>query len=430
MYTIISISIFVALLLSYVKLYKKNVLWAFLFTFLFYNSLVSMTDRSLAGVFWADFSLVLLMILLPIIRYASLFSALLFASIVWQLFVNLVVYLTVDEFYGGFKSVFFTPIHLYLPLLYLVVLIENVNNKNVNIISGISLAKKSFNLDVFLNKYIYVLIVSFALLFFLRLYDFGEEMQFRFSAPIVAPISAFVAVVTPFYIATHRMNIQTTLLYIFITVAVIGLSATTGSLVIFSIFIVLAYYLKSRKHILYLVTSGCVFLSIIFVASFLLSLDGFYISSKLESIVGIYLVLFLGFDPSDLNIVTGDLTRIKLWENAFIVWLDNFFIGVGTNQFPSYFSISPGFRLSPHHAVLSKAVDGGVIMVLLEFLPLIYIYCKTRLKVGAQNKALASFSALAIILSFISGYSANKYILIVFYLLSRRLKLAERQEVR
>lgn len=365
------------------------------------------------GLMWADIGL--LSWFLFAIMYASLSPIFGFkigavtylwgALLVAQLLIN-VLHLSLGNFNGSIFQIVVTPLHMYLPLLVLVLILEN----------------RSADLDRLWRSYNRLIFPMLLVIVFLALVA-GNVVDDLKQIPGVAGAAGFVAVVYPIWLAFYSQGKPKMKVTLF-TFLFLILSHTRGALIVCLLLSMAVWMtngnIKKNKKILVffggVVLVGVLSVGILFFPSL--------IPNSILSIVNLYKGIFLSqgelLTSRELKIESGDLMRFMLWGHALDVWSNNFLLGLGSGQFESSSLFTDREQnLSPHHAVLSVAVDGGLIAVLASLLPQFFLLSKTRRGVSNEDRIIFHFTWLHILMSFALGYAYNFIYIVAFYL-SRR----------
>lgn len=357
------------------------------------------------GLFWLDIATVVWLLLAAFyVRRMGIFSVCFFGAFCFQVISNLYA-IDHRQFVSlGEYDFIMTPLHLYMPLIVMYLMIENVK----------------IDLLFFKKKYFILLVSCFVIIVFNRILFAGAEgASLRSVVPIISSIAGFVSIVTPLVLLYSEKEklFSRNFLLIGLTFATIVLSETRGALANFILLLLLLKFIKITKKELFV---GSVIL--IMVLGLLVSFVE-YLPQGFQSIITLYTNLFSG-NLNELSnnplIKSGDRVRFIIWHHALDVWTDNVWLGAGTNQFLRN-DIAEGLPidkvLSPHHAFLSKAVSGGICTAAFHFLPILFLMIR-NLRKGktAEDRYIASAAALNLVSSMVLGYSFFFAIVLIFYL--------------
>lgn len=394
--TIVSVVLFVLLFLSCLLIYKENKVLAFLIV----PFIDSAGIPSIPGLKFIDLGLIIWIIIIwkYKMKKIGLFTKMLSVVLIVQIIINLFVFFQ-GNYVGGIVSVFITPLHLYLPYIVFIYVLENLYKK--------------IDFKIFFEKYLQLIMVLFTLMI-LALLLLPPNLVIK-NISYTVPIAGFAAAVTPFILGTNfkKEFLGKNILIFTITIIMIYLSETRGALIIFALFMSVVLLLNFRKIIS---ITMIIFTIIGLITSMALNI----LPVRFLSIINLYSKYLLGTFFTDNHVMlSGEKLRYDLWTNAYQIWLDHFWIGVGTNQFQNYF-IPDGRNhgYSPHHSFLSYAIDGGIIIVILFYLPCLYILYKTfneRQKIG--SKILLLFVLIYLISAVFLGYATLIYYLIFLYII-------------
>lgn len=394
--TIVSVVLFVLLFLSCLLIYKENKVLAFLIV----PFIDSAGIPSIPGLKFIDLGLIIWIIIIwkYKMKKIGLFTKMLSVVLIVQIIINLFVFFQ-GNYVGGIVSVFITPLHLYLPYIVFIYVLENLYKK--------------IDFKIFFEKYLQLIMVLFTLMI-LALLLLPPNLVIK-NISYTVPIAGFAAAVTPFILGTNfkKEFLGKNILIFTITIIMIYLSETRGALIIFALFMSVVLLLNFRKIIS---ITMIIFTIIGLITSMALNI----LPGRFLSIINLYSKYLLGTFFTDNHVMlSGEKLRYDLWTNAYQIWLDHFWIGVGTNQFQNYF-IPDGRNhgYSPHHSFLSYAIDGGIIIVILFYLPCLYILYKTfneRQKIG--SKILLLFVLIYLISAVFLGYATLIYYLIFLYII-------------
>lgn len=396
-----------AFLLIWLLIYRKHrTLIIVLFPVFMWSS-----SRLVTGLFWSDIASVLWLYLL--LFYKKNGIGILSFSVVLLLSVQVTINLTlknIGNFEGGYWSTFVTPTHFYIPIIVFLLFVENNRQK--------------IDLNVFFdhyNKFLFFVMVLLLIIkiIFIRLIGIGtmgdimaEEM--RVAIPMISSIAGFVSIATAVYVTqTDKIIHPSNIITFLVSIIIIILSETRGALMLFMILVPLALFMKvdlyTKLFLLFLIFPA--FLSI---GSFYLW-DTLYSNPDIASIVNLY--AYLWTDKGDFEgLISNEVVRAYLWTGARDVWFEHFWIGVGSGQFHHYFLVPGRDKLSPHHAFLSRAVEGGIITAILYMFPQIYFIGKLFTNRSYQAKVILVFSVSYVFLSIFMGYSFKFLFVIVLYL--------------
>lgn len=394
--TIISVALFILLFFGCLLIYKENKILAFLFV----PFIDSAGIPSIPGLKFIDLGLIIWIIIIwkYKMRKIGLFTKMFSVVLVVQIIINLFIFFQ-GNYVGGIFSVFITPLHLYLPYIVFMYILENL--------SGI------MDFKVFFEKYLKLILILF-LLMVLAIFVLPSNLVIK-NISYTVPVAGFAAAVTPFILGINLKKglIGQNILIFIITIIMIFLSETRGALIIFILFMLIIVLLNVRKIIsITMIVSMIIGL----ITSIFLNI----IPERFLSIINLYSKYLLGVYFTDNDVMlSSEKLRYDLWTNAYQIWLDHFWIGVGTNQFQNYF-IPDGRNhgYSPHHSFLSYAIDGGIIIVLLFYLPCLYILYKSfneRKKIG--SKILLLFVLIYLFSAIFLGYATVIYYLVFLYVI-------------
>lgn len=356
------------------------------------------------GLMWKDIGLIVwLLYAIIYVKKIGTVTLLWGALLIGQIFLNL-LHMLVGDFKGGMAQIFITPLHIYLPLLVVVLILEN---RSIDVHKLWS----QFNKLIFPMAIIMVFITLIAELF---------EHDIK-QVPGVASTANLVAVGYPLWLAFYskRKGMLTTLSVSLVTFLFLALSHTRGALIVcvFLSIIVLLVSRATRQKITFIIGSASLgaimFSSILYFSP--------QIFEGILSIINLYKEIYFYQGESivtgDLKIDSGDTVRFLLWNHAFDVWCNNFLFGLGSGQYDSSGLFDDRNAIySPHHAVLSVAVDGGAFAVLLSLLPQLYLIAKTWRGNSYEQRVVFNFSWLHIAMSFIFGYSFSFIFVVAYYL--------------
>lgn len=394
--TIVSVVLFVLLFFSCLLIYKENKVLAFLIV----PFIDSAGIPSIPGLKFIDLGLIIWIIIIwkYKMKKIGLFTKMLSVVLIVQIIINLFVFFQ-GNYVGGIVSVFITPLHLYLPYIVFIYVLENLYKK--------------IDFKIFFEKYLQLIMVLFTLMI-LALLLLPPNLVIK-NISYTVPVAGFAAAVTPFILGTNfkKEFLGKNILIFTITIIMIYLSETRGALIIFALFMSVVLLLNFRKII-------SITMIIFTIVGLITSMALNILPGRFLSIINLYSKYLLGTFFTDNHVMlSGEKLRYDLWTNAYQIWLDHFWIGVGTNQFQNYF-IPDGRNhgYSPHHSFLSYAIDGGIIIVILFYLPCLYILYKTfneRQKIG--SKILLLFVLIYLISAVFLGYATLIYYLIFLYII-------------
>ena len=359
------------------------------------------------GLMWKDIALIAwLLCAIIYVRKIGTLTMLWGAPLIGQISLNL-MHVLVGDFQGGLAQIFITPLHMYLPLLVLVLILEN---RCVDV----------YRLWSRFNK----LILPMAIIMTFMALVAGRFVDDIKQVPGVAASAGFVAVMYPFWVASNSKDkgILTVLGVTIATILFLTLSHTRGALlvcIILAITVVLVTRVTVNARQKLSITIGLGVFTAIFVGGFLFFPS--LIPDSVFSIVNLYKGMLFSQGESiaagQLNMESGEIVRFLLWSHAFSVWINNFAFGLGSTQFDSSRIFEDrDENLSPHHAILSVAVDGGAVAVLFSLLPQLYFLAKTRHGESYEERVIFHFSWLHMAMSFIFGYAFNFIFVIAYYL--------------
>lgn len=362
------------------------------------------------GLMWKDIALIF-WILLAIIFVRKVGALTSFAGIL--LFIQLSInfgMLILGKFHGGFLNAIITPLHMYLPILILVALIEN----------------NTYCVEIIWDKYAQIIFWWTLILCVTILLSFGSVANAK-QIPGVAASAGFLAVVHAYWLVSVKKS-KSVLYNLWIStlsLTFILVSDTRGALVNFIILSFVVICIKSELGIRRVLPYGL--LSLLLIIATLFFPPNLYLPDSVMSIFNLYAGLFVpGADLVDATntILSGDRVRMMLWGHAFDVWSNNFWFGIGSNQFDSSTLFSDrDERLSPHHAILSVAVDGGIVALIASFLPQLYIIRKTMFIESTLGRMLFHLSWVHIAMAFVFGYSFGFVMIVLLYQYWRGKKL-------
>jgi hypothetical protein len=361
----------------------------------FFPLTVAGYTRIIPGLFWIDIAAIIWFFLAVIfIKRSGIFSLSVIISLFLQIIINLFAVYN-DQFLSKYAWDFLiTPMHIYLPAFAFLLYAENIK----------------LNLQMIIDKYLYLLI-SYSIVCALGLILLPEDAPLRFSVPLISTFAGFIAIFTPasYLLDTNQSPKRQKIVFI---LTLIALLLSTGRAPLIT-FILLSFIIQmmtwKRKNIIILLFSICIIALVIY-STFE------YLPDGLQSILSLYSTLLTGEDDSE-SLLSGEVVRLFLWRNAFTVWLDNFWFGIGTNQF-SQLIIFPGLDtgFSPHHAILSYAVDGGLVLLILQYIPVIYILIKTSRYKDSVTKFIHIALVVGLILSVFTGNSFDYRYFVLLYL--------------
>src|SRR5699024_8502824 len=293
-------------------------------------------------------------------------------------------------------------LHEFLPLLIIVIILENTIN-----IKGINNLIKNFPKNALLYS---VLIIVFSL--YLKFVAINGSVKHTITINSLSSMLAFLTPYWLFKIEQKSKFLVPNLFLLFIVLTAIFFSEVRGSLIIYIILLSIVVFkqLLTRKNII--VIPIIVIVGIVIIP---------YVNIESKSVKSIYeLEKAWVFNSSvDYNqLQSGDLLRYNLWTEAKKVWMENKLIGIGTNQFKQNVTIGDREEAyTPHHQFLTIATNGGVIGIILLFLPLIYIYIKGKNKLSYYEKKYTMLTIfLFFVLAFFFGYSFNYEYIIILYI--------------
>lgn len=355
--------------------------------------------KDVALLFWVPWALI-------IVRRIGMISVLWGALLFTLLIINL-IRIANGEYDGMTFSAILTPLHLHLPWFVLVLLLENR-------ISGVERIWNEFHKILPVMVVIAFVVFAFASVMALSTKDI----------PGVATSAGFASVIHAFWLAfaEYPKSIWRKLAVSMLTFVFILISETRGALVLYVLLTAVVIFVKggftfSKNNEQVIVGPKILF---IFALPLLLLMPLLFDISSFLSIINIYHSLFiLGGEVSaiDSDLISGDKVRVMLWMHSAEVWFDNFWIGVGLNQYDSSVLFTDRSEsYSPHHIVLSTAVDGGVIALVASFLPQIFVLSKTRGDNTIYGRMLFHLSWIYIVMSFAFGYSINYVLVIALYI--------------
>lgn len=364
------------------------------------------------GLMWKDVALFLWIISAIIyVRRIGFVSVLWSVLLLVQLSINL-GHLANGAYGGGVIKALVTPLHAYLPGLVLIVLMENK-------IVGVDRVWAAY------SRIIPALVVALIFTMLLSVNVVPNVKQI----PGIAASAGFVAVIHAFWLtfANHPKSRWGVLWVSVLTLIFLLVSSTRGALMVFILLTLAVVYVKKGsgwgKGKIQMVFFAILFFSLVVFLAVVAQI--LVIPESILSIFKLYVGLFGGSESSltevDSNILSGDKVRAVLWMHALDVWSSNFLVGVGSNQFQSSTLFSDrDENLSPHHAVLSVAVDGGLVALIASFLPQIYIIINTKSNKTEFGRLLFHLSWLHIAMSFIFGYAFNFIAVMALYLFGRK----------
>lgn len=357
------------------------------------------------GLSWMDIAMFIWLFLAVFyVRRIGIFSVCFILAFCFQIISNIYAidshqFISLNEY-----DFIVTPLHIYVPLIIMYLMVENVK----------------VDLVFFREKYLSILIANFLIILIAQIFFSSDgEMSLRSTVPIVSSIAGFVSVVTPLVLlySDEKKLFSHKIMLVIMTFGVILVSETRGAVANFTILLLLLGFIKiTKKEIFLWLIALCIAIGLM--VNFIE-----YMPQGVQSIVTLYTNLFSG-NLNELSnnplIKSGDKVRFIIWHHALDVWTNNFWLGTGTNQFLRN-DVVEGLPLdrivSPHHAFLSNAVNGGILTAIFHFLPiLIVMILNLRNRKVVQAKYIAYAAAVNLISSMILGYSFVFTFILIFYL--------------
>lgn len=341
------------------------------------------------------FAVVIFVINIKKLTKVSIFSWVILLTMSYQLILN-IFYYTNNLFAGSFLSTIIPVLHKYIPLLLIMIVIENI----------------IINTKPFLEKYRNALFVILSLFIISKLFVIVANVPSIKSVAFTTGLSAVVAILTPYWFVVYNKSMinMNALIILVTSLMIIVISEIRGSLIMFFI-LLLCGAIPILKRKLFLVLSPLIALLLFGGVSLIRH------SEKLMSIVNLQLGMIFNLNIDISLLTSSERVRYTLWTSAKEVWENNFFFGIGTNQFKTLNVLADrDIQLSPHHAIYSSATDGGVIAVFLLLLPALIIIFKNHKNKTRELYWLKVNSAIYIICAFMFGYTLNMYIVIAMYI--------------